>query len=87
MIDEKPLKDNVRAVLGDPNISKSIKLPVHSAIIASLKTYMAKGLPTDDKQKLLEKYAVAEDIAAPIRNTAIATKLKKSNPTLKSLTS
>lgn len=77
-ITEKPLKDSLKEALGDPNASKSMKVQINAQIIASWKTYMAKGLPQEEKDRLLEKYAVADELKAPI-NPPIAAKLTDKN--------
>ena len=77
-ITEKPLKDSLKEALGDPNASKSMKVQINAQIIASWKTYMVKGLPQEEKDRLLEKYAVADELKAPI-NPPIAAKLTDKN--------
>ena len=81
---DTPLSDALKAALGDPRESSSIKLSIHAALVRSWKVYMSEGLPEKDREDLLSKYEVADGLQAPILNDAIQGKLvEKYEKTLK----
>lgn len=74
---DKPLRAEVKAVLGDPTASKSTKFPIHEELIESWRIYMANGLPEEEREYLMNKYAVPKDMEAPKLNEQIAAKLSE----------
>ncbi|XP_058789582.1 uncharacterized protein LOC131663277 [Phymastichus coffea] len=73
----KNLRSDIKAILGNPNASKALDLPIYTELLESWKFYMAKGLPQDEKEKLLSKYASPEALQAPKLNEQIIAKISE----------
>ena len=72
-LQEKPLSSALRSVLGeDPSKSSSIKLDIHSQLICHWEHYLLQGNSIEDKEKLLKKYDITLEWAAPVLNEEIA---------------
>ncbi|KAL7307690.1 hypothetical protein TKK_0000371 [Trichogramma kaykai] len=72
---ETPLKPALLEVLGDPEASRNLRLPINSKLIECWKIFMAKGLPAEEKEKIFKRYQVAEGLDAPKLNEALIPRL------------
>ncbi|KAL7292049.1 hypothetical protein TKK_0014330 [Trichogramma kaykai] len=72
---ETPLKPALLEVLGDPEASRNLRLPINSKLIECWKIFMAKGLPAEEKEKIFKRYQVAEGLDAPKLNQALIPRL------------
>lgn len=75
----KTLSEEVLKVLGeDPLASKAIDIKLHSSLSARWKHWTANGVPKQEMEDLLSKYARQEGLEAPKLNLEVSSNLSES---------